>query len=114
MQILKITLLTILVLMSLAAGVAKMLQMPQELGFLSSLGIGERTVLILGIVQALGGVLLVPPGTRRIGALLAIFALVVSGVALFASGNTGIGLITLFPIAIGVSIFLEKPGKQAG
>jgi len=110
MQILKIALLTILILMSLAAGAAKILQMPQELEFLSHLGMGARAVMLLGIIQAVGGVLLVPPQSRRIGALIAIVALIVSGLALFTSGNTGIGLITLFPIAIGVSVFLE--GKK--
>ena len=112
MQILKTTLLTILVLMSLIAGGAKIMQMPQELAFLSSLGMGERAVLILGIVQAAGGILLLPPRTRQIGAVVAIIALIVSGLALFASGNMGIGLITLFPIAIAISILTEKKNNE--
>ena len=111
MQILNIALLSILILMSLAAGVAKILVMPQELAFLSHLGMGESAVMILGIIQAAGGVLLVPPKTRRIGALLAIVALVVSALALFTSGNSGIGLITLFPIAIGVWVFVESKAR---
>ena len=107
MQILKIVLLTVLVLMSLAAGVAKIMAMPQELDFLAHLGMSEMAVRCLGVIQALGGVLLVLPKTRKAGAVLAIIALVVSGLALFVSGNSGVGLITLIPIAIGVMVFKE-------
>ncbi|HKJ17301.1 MAG TPA: DoxX family protein [Xanthomonadales bacterium] len=113
MQILKISLITILVLMSLIAGVAKIMQMPQELGFLEHIGMTERAVMILGVIQATGGVLLAIPMARATGAILAVAALAVSGLALFVSGNTSVGLITLFPIAIGIWIITEGTGTQA-
>lgn len=113
MQTLKIVLLTILVLMSLAAGVAKMMRMPQELAFLAHLGMDGTAVLILGLIQSAGGLLLIPPKTRRIGAVLAVLALIVSALALFAAGSTSVGLITLFPIAIGVWVLSEKTERQS-
>lgn len=113
MQILRISLITILILMSLVAGVAKVLHLPQELEFLGHLGMGERAVMVVGVIQVLGGLLLIHPRTRRIGALLAVVALAVSALALFVSGNTSVGLITLFPIAIGISLVMEAPGSKA-
>lgn len=113
MQILKIALLTILVLMSLVAGFAKMVQMPQELDFLASLGLGPMAVSVVGVVQTAGGMLLLLPKTRLFGAITAIAALVISSLALFTAGNAAIGLITLFPIAIGVSIILDHTGRNA-
>jgi hypothetical protein len=113
MQILKVALLTILVLMSLVAGFAKMVQMPQELEFLAHLGLTPMAVTVVGVVQTAGGMLLLLPKTRLIGAIAAIAALVISSLALFTAGNTAIGLITLFPIAIGVSIILDNSGRNA-
>jgi hypothetical protein len=113
MQILKIALLTILVLMSLVAGFAKIVQMPQELEFLAHLGLGATAVSVVGLVQTAGGMLLLLPKTRLIGAIAAIATLIISSLALFTAGNAAIGLITLFPIAIGVSIILDNSGRNA-
>lgn len=115
MQILKNVLLALLVLMSLGAGVPKIMQMPQELEFLAHLGLGATGVTLLGIVQFAGGILLVPPKTRLTGAVLAVLALGVSAIALVKSGNMALGLITLLPIAIGLSVIAEsirRRGRQ--
>ncbi len=83
-----------------------------ELEFLAHLGLGARGVTFVGIIQLAGGVLLVPPKTRFSGAILAVVALIISGLALFTAGNVAVGLITLFPIAIGVSVITENLGKD--
>ena len=104
----RITLLTVLVVMSLVAGVAKVMQMLQELEFLFHIGVGTGAVITLGIIQCAGGLLLVMPGIRVLGAVLVVIALAVSCPALFTAGNGAIGLITLFPIAIGVSVITDR------
>ena len=74
-------------LLNIAAGIPKVLQMPQELAFLEAIGLNAIVTSLLGLVQFAGGCFLLWTDTRFIGALLSDFALLVSMVALYASGN---------------------------
>lgn len=86
--------------LSIAAGVPKIMQMPQELQFLSSIGLNGVLVSVVGAVQVLGGVLLVPLKTRLPGAAVAEMAFILSSVAIFMSGNTQFGIISLLPVLL--------------
>tara|TARA_R110002096_G_scaffold57426_2_gene145612 strand:- start:22712 stop:23080 length:369 start_codon:yes stop_codon:yes gene_type:complete len=86
--------------LSIAAGIPKIMQMPQELQFLSSIGLSGILVSVVGAVQVLGGVLLVPLSTRLVGAGVAEMAFIVSSIAIFTSGNTQFGIISLLPIVL--------------
>ena len=61
-----------------------------------------------GVIQVLGGVLLVPPKTRMIGAVLATFALFVSAVLIFLNGNLQFALISLLPVLLGCVIIFQS------
>ena len=106
-----------LALLSAAAGIPKILQMPQELGFLQFLGFSAAAVSILGIVQLAGGVLLLLKKTRTTGAVLAGIAMLFSSIALYVGGNTRFALITFVPLVIAIVVFVaemrdaEKPGR---
>lgn len=89
-----------LALLSAAAGIPKIMQMPQELGFLGAIGFNAIAVSLLGIAQLAGAVLLLWSKTRLIGAGLAGLALLISSVAIFASGNTNFGLISVLPLVV--------------
>ena len=95
----------VLGLLSIAAAVPKILQMPQELGFLSSLGIGGAAVVGLGLLQLVGGVWLMVPKLRLFGAFIADLMFTVSSAALFVSGNLAFGLVSLLPV-VGVMIVI--------
>lgn len=97
--------------LSIAAGVPKLLQMPQELAFLSSIGLQGISVSVLGLVQLAGGLLLVAKRTRAIGAGAAALVFGISSVALLLGGDTTIGLISLVPAfaSIGVAYLTRKP-----
>lgn len=94
--------------LSIAAGIPKIMQMPQELQYLSSIGLGGMLVSVVGVVQVLGGVLMVPLSTRLIGAAVAELAFIVSSVAIFMGGNTQFGIISLVPVVLlNVIIFTQ-------
>lgn len=93
-------LLYLLALLSIAAGVPKLMQAPQELAFLSALGIGGLVVSALGAWQALGGALLFAGRTRLAGGVLAGTAFLVSSAALLVGGNTAFGLVSLLPLVL--------------
>lgn len=99
-------------LLSIAAGIPKFMQMPQELGFLDSIGLSGIAVSALGIVQLAGGVLLFWPRFRLTGASLAALALVVSSAAIFASGDTTFGLISLCPLVLAIIVIYSELGKS--
>jgi hypothetical protein len=113
MRIVNKVFLVLLVLISLAAGVPKIIQMPQELQFLAHLGFIPFAVTILGVIQFSGWILLLPPKTRAIGAFLAVAGLLVSATALLKGGNLGMGLISFIPVAMGIwVIFVSLPRKD--
>jgi len=99
MQILTRVILIVLVVMTIGAGVPKIVQMPQELGFLAHLGLQPWMVSALGVVQLIGGVLLVPSRTRLAGAALALGAFLVSAGAIFQAGQIAFGVLSLLPVA---------------
>lgn len=98
--------LVLLVLISLGAGIPKIVQMPQELQFLAHLGFSAIAVTILGVIQFSGGILLLVPRTRLVGAVLAVLGLLVSAIALLKGGNSGMGLISFIPVAIGIAVII--------
>ena len=106
MKIVNILIIAIVALLSVAAGLAKVMQTQQEMEFLQGFGLSTALIVAFGLVQILGGVLLVPKKTRLPGAILATSALVVSTVLIFVGGNLTFGLVSMLPIALaGVIIY---------
>ena len=93
-----------LAILSAAAGVSKILQMPQELGFLSSIGFSQTGVSILGLLQLTGGLLLFWKKSHLPGAIIASLTFLVSSIAIFAGGNASFGLISLVPVAVSIVV----------
>jgi len=105
-KIVNILIIAIVALLSIAAGLAKVMQTQQEMEFLQGVGLSSVVIVAFGLVQILGGVLLVPRKTRMLGAILATSALVVSTVLIFIGGNLSFGLVSILPIALaGVIIY---------
>jgi hypothetical protein len=88
----------VLAILSAAAGVPKIMQMPQELDFLRSIGLPQTGVLVLGLLQLSGGILLLWKKSRLPGAVIASFTFLVSSIAIFVGGNTSFGLFSLLPV----------------
>lgn len=110
MKIVNILIIAIVALLSIAAGLAKAMQTPQEMEFLQSFGLNNVVINAFGLVQILGGALLVPQKTRLLGAILATSALVVSTVLIFAGGNLTFGFVSMLPIALACVIIYQSAG----
>ena len=105
-KIVSYLIITIVVLLSIAAGLAKVMQTQQEMEFLQGLGLSPALIVVFGLVQIVAGILLVPQKTRMVGALLAAAAFILSTVLIFVGGNTTFGLFSTLPIALaGVIIY---------
>ncbi len=107
MKILKMVILVIVIALSLAAGSAKIMQMPQEMTFFQQAGLASNLVLPLGLLQAIGGILLVFSKTRFIGAILATLSFLASAITIFLTGAIGFGLFSLLPMLMAAYVMLD-------
>jgi len=103
----------ILVLLSIAAGLAKVLQSPHEVEFLQGAGMNLTLIIVFGLIQISGGLLLVPSRTRLVGAPLIAATLILSMVLIFMAGDLAFSWFSIIPIVLtGVIIyrFVKAPG----
>jgi len=98
MNKLKAAVLIVLILLGISAGVAKILKMPEELAFFQAVGLGESIVLLFGIVQLVGGILLIFRRTRFAGALVSTSTYLASAIMIFVSGAISFGAISMLPV----------------
>ena len=107
MKIINLLVITVIALLSIAAGLAKVMQAPQEMEFLQGLGLSPFLIVAFGLVQITGGILMAPKKTRLPGAILVTFAFFVSTVLIFMGGNLAFGLFSIIPIALAVVIIYQ-------
>ncbi|NNC47491.1 MAG: hypothetical protein HKO13_03550 [Sphingomonas sp.] len=97
MAIFRKILIILLALLSLAAGAAKVMLMPQEIDVFQAAGLGSSALLALGVLQILGSLMVVPAQFRTTGLWLITAGFVMSSLVIFATGNVVFGLISLIP-----------------
>ncbi|WP_282162971.1 DoxX family protein [Ulvibacterium marinum] len=87
--------LILLIVLSLATGVFKILRQEADIELFKVLGMTATLTFGLGIVQVLGGLLLIPVQTRKYGALLMMATFVLASLAVFMNGMVVFGLVSL-------------------
>lgn len=92
--------LVILVFLAISSGVTKVMLMQQDVDFFGQYGFTNSILIIYGAIQVLGGVLLVPPKTRIIGALSVAITFLISLVVLVMAGNIPVAILTLVCVAL--------------
>ena len=113
MKIVNILIIAIVALLSIAAGLAKVMQTQQEMEFLQGVGLSSFLIVVFGIIQVSGGVLLIPRKTRMAGAVLAAVALGLSSVFIFMGGNLAFGLFSLLPVVLVCVIIYQTANVTA-
>lgn len=107
MKFVNIFIVAAIALLSIAAGLAKVMQSPQEMEFLQGLGLSSFLIMVFGLVQITGGVLIAPKTTRLPGAILVALGFAVSAVLIFIGGNVAFGLFSLIPAALAGMIIYQ-------
>ena len=105
----QIGLLALLVLMSFAAGAAKLMVMEQEIAVFRQAGLNTALVFPFGLVQLAGGLLAIGRKTRHIGVTLMAVTFLASAIMLFVAGSIVFALVSLIPAAL--SAFLALPRR---
>ena len=90
----------LITLLSLSAGIVKVMLMPQEVEFFSKFGLNESVVLIFGIAQIIAGLLVIFLMTRLWGALLAGLMFVTSVILLFMDGMLNFAVFSILPVIL--------------
>jgi len=107
-KILYFILIALISLLSVVAGLAKVLQVPQEVQFLQMFGFNSTLVISYGVIQVCGGILLAIPKTIKIGATITMFAFGLSTLLIGINGDYIFALISLLPIALTALIFKQS------
>ena len=109
-------LLAILALLALSSGITKILLMDQDVAFFGPYGFTEVLLRLYGLVQIVGGILLLVPKTRTIGAIVVAVTFLVSLVVLVLAGKFGIAIVTVVAILALVFVARQSPagGSMAG
>jgi hypothetical protein len=109
MKVVNFLIIAVVALLSVAAGVAKVMQAPQEMEFLQSVGLSSTSlIMVFGLVQIAAGLLLVLQKTRLPGAVLAAAAFIVSTVLIFIGGDLAFGLFSILPIVLGGIVIYQS------
>ncbi len=87
-------------LLSISTGIFKILQQEADLALFAKIGFNATATTILGIIQLVGGVLLIPSATRKWGVYIMIPTFVVASIAVFANQMWIFGVVSLLFIAM--------------
>ena len=97
------------ILLSLATGIFKLLQQQADIELFAAIGLNQAATTMLGAVQVIGGILLIPKKTRVTGAWIAFVTFVIASIAVFANQMLVFGVVSVLFIAMAyLVIYREK------
>ena len=100
--------LIVLVVMSLGAGLAKVLQMQQEVQFFDEAGLGLGPLMFLGLIQIVGGGLAIVTKTHTFGLLFIALGFFLSTIVIFLTGNIGFAFGSLVPVVLIIWLSMSR------
>ncbi|MEZ4321649.1 MAG: DoxX family protein [Myxococcota bacterium] len=103
----------LLTVLSVMTGVVKLVQMPEEMQIFADAGFSTSATVAFGVVQLVGGLLLIPNATHRVGGALMIPTFVVATGVLFVNGLVPFGLFSLTFIASAAVVVWKGPPPWA-
>ncbi len=96
----------LLVFLAISSGITKIMLMPQDLDFFGKYGFNNLMLIIFGVIQVVGGILMVILKTRVYGAITVIVTFGISLILLILEGNYAVSAVTL--IAMGLLVVVIK------
>lgn len=100
MKYLSAMVLVILIILAVSSGVAKIVLIQQDVDFFGKYGFSNLALITFGLVQLIGGVLLVLRRTRFAGATILAITFVISLVLLLMDGNMPLSIATIVAILL--------------
>lgn len=101
------------ILLSISTGIFKLLQEKADIELFAKIGLDATGTTILGAIQLIGGLMLLPPRTRSIGAWVMTATFVVASIAVFANKLIVFGIVSLlFIVMAQLVIYMERKRKN--
>jgi len=100
MRIAHTVILVILTFLAISAGITKVLLMPRDVDFFGQYGFSSSVLVVYGLVQLIGGLLLPFSKTRFVGAAIVAVTFLVSLVVLLMDGNIPVSIVTIVMILL--------------
>ena len=113
MKIFLKVILVILVFLAVSSGITKIMLMQQDVEFFGKYGFTDPILMAYGAIQLLGGVLLIIPKSRIIGAILISITFLISAIVLAMDGNIPVTIITLIFVFLLGFIIKQSLNKTA-
>lgn len=108
MKIFKIIILILLVGLGVSSGLAKIMLIPGEMDFFKGVGFSQTLLILFGIIQLIGGILLILKKMRKIGASVIAITFFASTILIFLSGKIVFGFFSILPILLAVVIIKDR------
>ena len=100
MTYLKFAVFFILAALGLAAGAAKMMQMPQEVAFFAASGLSTAPLVVFGAAQLIGGIFMIFRSYRFWGALILALTFAFSTAMLYRHGTAAMTLVSALSVVV--------------
>ena len=110
MKTLFYVILALLVLLAVSSGMTKIMLMQQDVDFFGQYGFTNPTLILFGVIQLIGGILLAIPRARVIGAIVVAITFVISAIVLAMAGNVPVTIVTLLCVAL-LGFIIKKAVK---
>ena len=99
------------ILLGVATGLFKILQQPEDILLFEKIGINATGTTIIGVIQLIAGLLLIPARTRKWGAYVLIPTFIIASVAIFANELWVFGIVSLLFIVMAVGVIIMENQK---
>lgn len=97
------------ILLSVSTGLFKLMQQKADIKLFEALGMDATATTILGAIQLIGGLLLIPVKSRKLGAYILIPTFILASAAVFANNMIPFGIVSLLFIVMALSvIYMEN------
>ena len=104
--------LIVLILLAVSSGITKVALMQQDVDFFGKYGFSNPILIVYGLIQLMGGVLMVFTRTRFIGAAIVAITFLVSLAVLLMEGNLPVSIATIVATLL-LGVTMKQSWKTA-
>ena len=98
--------------LGITAGIPKVMRLPAEVTFFDNAGLSGPTIVVFGVLQMIGGVLLLFPKTRTWAAASTAIMFFSSAVMVLVSGQLSFGCLSLLPVFMAGFVSVDNARKR--
>jgi len=103
----------LLLLLGFASGASKIARLPFEVAIFGAVGFSDKAIVIFGMTQIMGAIMLLVPSVRAHGGALMAATFAFSAFVIFSAGEYVIALLAILPVAMGCVVVATNRVPEA-